>query len=421
MSQKDLELAFLQKMFSNEEEQHLLETANENFFSFFKKELKIIKDIYLKLHTIDGVELSKNIEYDRLMKIIDFNPLFLATTAETILSELKEKFYMKEFTKSISDIYKKSVAGEIDLTEAIAMVEKTKEFSVFEEKSSELKDLYAEGIVRITESKEEQEGIRTGIDNIDNILKRGILPNNYVVIGARPGCGKTALALQIAINNVLRNKKVLYITMEMGDNEIVEYRIMENLLEMPYESIKKALKDDKVTSERLKIYQMEEKLKSLKGMLFETKIKNNRELMKKIKAKIIKEKLDLVVVDYIGLVRPAEKSSYSREREVAEVSENLKAITNEYQTPIICLTQLNRGGADGEPTGSNIRESDSLLNDANKVLLLWNNVEETEKLEGNNTVLECKIEKNREGGQGITKLLFKKDIQKIVSYKEMEE
>lgn len=236
--------------------------------------------------------------------------------------------------------------------------------------------------------------IKTGIQPLDSMssLYRGGL----WIIGARPGCGKTTLALNI-INNLFRSKKAtLLFSLEMPQDQIVRKMITMNL----------AISSDNLQSGNMS----EQEYDSLKS---------NKESMSAMKCTIVDEvntlsqmrahiavlmkkyKYDLIVLDYIQLLQI--ESSQNRNDQIAECSRFLKRSAIKYNIPIIALSQLNRKSTEAsEPQMSHLRESGSLEQDADTVILLE---------EGKNSEeLKMRIVKNRFGTQGMIEVSFDKRL-----------
>ena len=126
--------------------------------------------------------------------------------------------------------------------------------------------------------------------------------------------------------------------------------------------------------------------------------------------------LDLVVIDYLQLIRPDERKR-SREEEVAEISASLKEIAKDLEVPIIILAQLNReveGRKSGQPKLSDLRESGAIEQDADLVAMLWRDEEQSSDSQA---IVNMSIVKNRNGEEGLIKL--KSDLS-ILKFSQME-
>ena len=116
-----------------------------------------------------------------------------------------------------------------------------------------------------------------------------------------------------------------------------------------------------------------------------------------------KNKLDLLIIDYLQLIRNSGKFT-NREQEVADISRTLKLLSLELDIPIIALSQLNRNATRTEPTLADLRESGSIEQDADNIILLYSNSSDS----SNSEVVTVDLQKQRAGNIGAIKLLFSK-------------
>ena len=403
MKNEELERAFIRNVFLNEENRYFIDSISANHFSNYKKEITVL----IELHKKNKLDILNVRETDsgKLFDIITSNDLYDALDIENIYNELVNKYnkniIFTEIEKVKKDLFTKNAE------ELLIDLENIREKTVAITKDKTAKDGLSSAINTLMNPQSEKV-LKTGIKAIDDIIY-GIQPNNYVVIGGRPGGGKTAIALQIAENNMKYGKKVLYVSLEMNLEEI-DVRM---LLTQSANNRKNFADAGTGTVDSKKMKQISYGIGKTgeMQMIVVDDINEHKTIIQKIKSNILRNHVDLIVIDYIGLIVPSTKS-YSREREVAEISRDLKLLTKDYKVPIICLTQLNRDASEGEPSSASIRESDALLNDANKVLLLWRDEAETED---GTCLLNCKVVKNREGKTGKAKLVFEKAIGRITS------
>lgn len=228
----------------------------------------------------------------------------------------------------------------------------------------------------------EESGVRTGFKCFDDFLD--IDGGDMVVIGARPAVGKTALAIQLAEQMADLDKKVLVFNLEMVEKQIFE-RMLSTEMGFSLTKIKRA---DSLAKEEVPIYQnalkriMSRKLRFITGS---QKVSDIRMSTRKIKP-------DVVIIDYLQLVKSDVSYGGNRYAEVGDISHELKALAVELKIPIFVLTQLNRvAKATTEPSMNEIRESGDIEQDASIILLLWNADENDYSKKG------VKIDKNRQG------------------------
>lgn len=237
--------------------------------------------------------------------------------------------------------------------------------------------------------------VRTPFYRLNTFLGGGFSPGELVYIGARPGVGKTALALELARAIGADGRAVLIVSREMVNAALArrmvtqESGIATTLLKRnePLE-----LEDTLALTSALR------KLRPLPIWLSDeaVSIDEIRGLTQALRERV---PLAMVLVDYLQLVR-APKEVRDRRLQVEAVSQGLKALAVEHKLPVVCLSSLARPekGTARRPTLADLRESGELEHDADVVLLLHRAMMEPET--------ECIVAKNREGSPGIVKLNF---------------
>lgn len=246
----------------------------------------------------------------------------------------------------------------------------------------------------------EARGIRTGIPAIDR-LTGPLVPGNVVIIAARPGGGKSAIAAQVAESVARSGKGVLFVSAEMTRTEIHERRILcESGLSG--ERIRRGLSvqdaqalDETVAAIAARPFYV------IEGAPTPTEIR--------AQARMVAGKphgLGLVVVDYLQLLAPAAGKFQTREGSVSETSRALKAMAMALSVPLVACCQLNRElekREDSEPRLSDLRESGSIEQDAHMVLFLHRVADSEERFIAH-------LAKNRNGAKGRTELRFRGEV-----------
>ena len=209
----------------------------------------------------------------------------------------------------------------------------------------------------------------TGYNLLDDIFEGGFEAGDFVVIGARPSAGKTALGISLMMNMVARHVKCNFISLEMPNFQIIR-RIISQKSEIPMGVLKGGTLSNEEAS-RLLVAQ------NYLSWLGEdnTMVLNDGSVTLSVLKNIIQENsrkgCKLFIIDYVQLVKPdAAVKGRNREQEIAEISRNLKSIAKENRIVIIALAQLNKGAADKTPQLETIRESEALIQDADSVMLL---------------------------------------------------
>ncbi len=251
-------------------------------------------------------------------------------------------------------------------------------------------------------------GVPSGFNELDE-MTLGFHPSEMIILGARPSVGKTAFALSIIANLMRKKKRSAFFSLEMPAAMLVE-RILSSESQIPFERIRKGLFGNKEMETIIRVA----------GELYEKSLHivdvpnvPLLELRTQARRLVMKEKVEIIIIDYIGLITP-ENQSIPRHEQMSMVSRSLKSLARELKIPIIILSQLGRQAADRPPVISDLRESGSIEQDADLVLLLHRREEhdsDDEERKDNNTLeVELSIAKNRNGPTDRVDLVFRKNI-----------
>ena len=392
------------------------------------------------------LEISGGAQYllelaDSVVTFANFNHYVRIVQDQAVLCR-----FLKEIEKIEDNYYGKDIGdastflGESEKRlREIAELRKVGEFMDATQVSNILKKEFEE--LKESTSDDTVTGTPTGYRGL-NKLTHGFQKGEFIVLAARPGVGKTALALNLAYNAASRgNKPVGYFSLEMPATTLFK-RLVANESRVRYDSLLTGFGLSK-NNTRLKIIQACESLSKMKIYVDDTSGIQLLDLVAKVRTLYNREpELGLVVVDYIGLVNTNLRNKSDRHLEVQLVSQTLKKLALELKIPIIGVAQLNRKVEDrpgGEPQLSDLRESGSIEQDADIVMLLHqpkvtSDDEETQpkknvniydksarevdaaqdkvaKKEGgqSTSIVNVIIAKNRSGKQGKVPLLFSKD------------
>jgi len=229
-----------------------------------------------------------------------------------------------------------------------------------------LEEIY-KGVEQI--EKGETVGISTGFNEL-NRATGGWRETNFIILAARPGVGKTSLALHFAKTAAQKGLWVNFFSYEMTDTQLEKILIASEC-----KVDRTNIRDSKLTKSDLKEIEKSVGIIENLPILWNTKRFNVEQIEQIVRQNKKAGRCDLVIVDYIQLVRPSEIKS-SREQQVSHISSTMKQIGLNYKIPIIGLSQLNRSiesRADKKPTLSDLRESGSLEQDADIVLFPFRN------------------------------------------------
>ena len=277
-------------------------------------------------------------------------------------------------------------------------------------------------IESLAETKSEFTGIRTGFYDFDN-MTRGLQNKQVIIIAGRPGGGKSAFALNIALNAAIHeHKSVAFFSLEMGADEIAK-RMFSCVGKIDGD----VLKTGKLKNTDWKKWnEAMSELSDTKFFVDDSGGLTVSEVRRKCrKLKNSDDGLDLIIIDYLQLLSSSSKYAGQRVQEVSEISRDLKKLAMELNIPVIALAQLSRSveqrkGGDAKPKLSDLRESGSIEQDADIVLFLHS--EDYGKYDGNNNrKIELLVAKHRAGSTGTVDLIFKMNTGSFDNYINKED
>lgn len=222
-------------------------------------------------------------------------------------------------------------------------------------------------------------GLATGFRRLDE-LTSGLKPQELIILAARPGVGKTAMALNIASHVALRQKKkVLFFSLEMSSSALVR-RLLAAEARVTLERIisgRISFKPGHGRTDWDKLVEAADRFEEAPLWIDDSAALSILELRGKARRVLMEHGLDLVVVDYLQLMHSGTKTE-NRTQEVSAISRGLKAVAKQLNVPVLALSQLSRQperrGGDGRPQLSDLRESGSIEQDADVVLFIHRKV-----------------------------------------------
>ncbi len=353
-------------------------------------------------------------------------------SAQAYAKRVKELSLRRSLLKSIKEIEKETLDQSIGLEQLLSKTEKAI-FNISDRQSSyniqhikELNAEFTEYLKRIKESKDGVTGIPTYFRALDQITA-GLKGGQLIILAARPGVGKTTLALNMAQNIAIRSKiPILIFSLEMGSLELLLRMICtDSFLESS--RIQKGFISDR---DMRKIYDSCSRLYSTHLYIDDSSDLTNWELKQRSRRlqnnlKLQQQKLGLIIVDYLQLMTEASKSE-SRQVEVANISRSLKTIAKELDVPVLAVSQMNRAveqrGKDHRPQLSDLRESGAIEQDADIVVFIHREELYNSSLpENEKGFAELIVSKHRAGPTGSFKLVFKKESNRFDDYTLQDE
>jgi replicative DNA helicase len=259
-------------------------------------------------------------------------------------------------------------------------------------------------IEQLYHTKEHYTGIPSGFDELDQ-LTAGFQKSEFIIIGARPSVGKTALALSMAANISIRyGKPVGFFTLEMTDMALMQ-RLVASEARLNSKKLRTGMLSPAnfhdLTEAASNIYE---------APFYIDDTPSIRLLDMRAQARRMKSQHDIQIlfIDYLTLIS-SENKDLPRHEQIAEISRSLKALARELDIPIVTLSQVRRESEGKRPTLADLRESGSIEQDADVVIFLHrerHNMEENEEQESGNIVTELILAKQRNGPIATIKIGF---------------
>jgi len=256
-------------------------------------------------------------------------------------------------------------------------------------------------------------GISTGFTDFDN-LSSGLQHSDFIIIAGRPSMGKTALALNIALNAALVDKVgVAIFSLEMSSLQLGIRLLGCDAMIDAWKLRKGALQDD----EYLRLTDSANRLSELPIYIDDSSALSSLEI--KAKARRLKKKnnISLVIIDYLQLMQ-SKKAVESRQLEISDISRSLKALAKDLDIPVLAVSQLNRKVEDRpnkRPMLADLRESGALEQDADLILFIYRE-ELYNRTEENKGKAELIVAKHRNGPTGLVNLTFREKYTKFQNY-----
>jgi len=326
---------------------------------------------------------------------------------------VKEKSILRKTIAVSQEIAASAYQGVTELDEFLDRTEQAI-FAIAEEKikpsyysMSEMSKEAMKEIEKLYEKKEMVTGIPSGFRDLDS-KTAGFQRSDMIVVAARPGMGKTALCLNVALNAALRNKvPVAIFSLEMSRQQLA-LRMICSEARVEFQRLRTGyLTQDEIN-----------KIVASVGRLSEAPIYTDDSgalsaLELRAKARRLKKdrNIGLVIVDYLQLMRGSSTrgNQESRVQEISEISRSLKALAKELDIPVVAISQLNRGvesRTDKRPQMADLRESGAIEQDSDLILFIYREEMYDRENEEKKGKAEVIIGKQRNGPMGVVELAF---------------
>ncbi|NLK01273.1 MAG: replicative DNA helicase, partial [Clostridia bacterium] len=395
---------------------------------FYEKAHQTIYEAILTLaERSDAVDLvTVTEELSRQEKLDEVGgPAYLASLANTVPSTINAEYYAEIVSEKATLRSLIKAAGRIadrcydEADDASTLLDEA-ERSIFDISQRQTREGFSaireiltdtlETIERLSQHKGEVTGIPTFSD-LDKLLS-GLQDNDLIICAARPGMGKTSFCLNIAQNAAMMHRhSVAVFSLEMSKEQVVQRML----------SSEGMINQQKLRTGRLNDEEWK-KLARVMGPLSEASIYIDdspfltaMEVRAKTRRLKADKGLDLVIVDYLQLMQGHRRTD-SRQQEIAQISRALKGLARELNTPVMALSQLNRGveqRQDKRPVMADLLESGAIEADADVVLFLYRD-EYYNKNTEDKGIAEVIVGKHRNGPVGVVELAFLPEFTKFV-------
>ena len=387
-----------------------------------KRIFEAMVNISNKAEPIDLVTLKSELEsiFDNIGGIDYLTQicLMVSTTANLKyhVKIVEEKSLLRRLIRSSNEITDLCFNSDKEVALIMSSAE-NKLYEVLQSKQmsdiTPIKEVLAENLSRLEElmkKKTKITGVPTGFRDLD-LRTTGLQPSDLVLIAARPAMGKTSFALNIAANAAVRHKiPVAIFSLEMSKEQLAN-RILSSEALISSEKLRTA---DIDTDDMAKLAGSINTLSKAPIYIDDTAGITVSEIKAKCRRLKLKNKLGLIVIDYLQLIQGSSREG--RQQEVSENSRLLKILAKELNVPVITLSQLSRAPdqrTDHHPMLSDLRESGSIEQDADMVMFLYRDEYYNPETEKKNTV-ECMISKFRNGSTGSVELGWRGEFTKFM-------
>lgn len=329
-----------------------------------------------------------------------------STTAESVykkLIELTKKRQMQKLLNESATKIKDAENIDIDIEKVIKELNKIEDREVKEESLKEQIINTLDMIEKNMKNKNDY-SLYTGMLDLDQ-LTCGLHNEELTIIGARPGMGKTTFALQIADYIAKKKIPVMFISLEMSEEQIITKLIAK---ETRINSTKMRL-GTLTDQEAVKVYEAGAELEE-RPLYITSNLRTIQQIEVEARKMKNKKNIGLIIIDYIQLIKSSQKFNL-REQEVADITRTLKLLTLELKIPIIGLCQLNRNATRQEPMLSDLRESGAIEQDADNVVFIY----QEEETDAAAPVVTIKLAKQRAGTTGKVNMIFRKVYSEFVN------
>lgn len=414
--------------------------------SFYKEAhiniFQVIRDLFSNAQPIDILTVTSELRKRGQLDLVGgayyitslTNRVASAANIEFHARIIAQKFIQRELIRISTEIQRDSFEEGSDAFELLDSAER----KLFEVSQGNIKKDYKQmnsvikEAIREIESLKGKEGGLTGIPSGFTRLDRvtsGFQKSDLIIIAARPGMGKTALVLSLARNASLLGeppRAIAIFSLEMSSRQLVT-RMISGEAEITGDKLRKG---NLVEHEWQQLNSKIARLNEAPIFIDDTPALSIFELRSKCRRLKEQNKIDMIVIDYLQLMRgdDANNKNGNREQEVSYISRSLKALAKELDVPVIALAQLSRAsekrGTASVPILSDLRESGSIEQDADMVMFIYRpeyyGITEMEDGSSSHGIAELHIAKHRNGALDKVRLRFVHEFTKFQDLSEFD-
>jgi replicative DNA helicase len=397
--------------------------AKESFYKdTHRKIFEAITELYNDNKAVDLITLTNELKRKDILNEVG-GASFLTSLANSVptaanvghyVTIVKEKSILRNLISSSTKIVTMCFENDGEVNELVDQAEKLI-FDVSENRTHisyvHLKEIVKDSIEKIDklyQNKTHVTGVSTGYIDFD-IQTAGLQPSDLIIVAGRPSMGKSAFALGIAeYAGVVTKTPVAVFSLEMSKEQLVQRMLCAHARVDAH----KVRTGYLATSDWPRLTAAAGKLSESPIYIDDSPAISVMELRAKARRLKMHHNIQLIILDYLQLMRGSSNASESRQQEISEISRSLKALARELHVPIIAISQLSRAvesRTDHRPQLSDLRESGAIEQDADVVVLILRE-EYYNPTPENQGVAEIIIAKQRNGPVGSTKVAFLKEF-----------
>lgn len=404
--------------------------SHGKIFTVFKEllEKNIPIDLTIVTEELQNRGWLKQIgDVDYLAEVINSVPT--AANIDEYIKIVNEKAILRRLIEEATNIATEGYTSSEELGVVLDNAEKKILNVVKTRKGTEFKTIQdvliktQSDLDKLSKNRGKITGIATGYYDLDKITS-GFHENELIIIAARPAMGKTAFALNLAINVAQTSKKsVAIFNMEMGAEQLAN-RMIASVGQI---ELNKLISGNIEHDDWKRINEAISRLSETKIFIDDTPGMTIGEIRAKCRRLDSSEDgLGIVIIDYLQLISGSARYAGNRQQEVAEISRSLKTLAMELNIPVVALAQLSRsveGRDDKRPLLSDLRESGSIEQDADIVAFLYRDDYYTKEIsiDENTSKSEFIVAKNRSGPTRTVDLIFKRNTSTFVNMTNRDE